>query len=949
MKKVFFLIILICFSYEVFAQYFTTGSDPGNIKWKQINEENFQVIYPVDFEEQAKRFAVMLEQVYQLGYQTLGTAPKKISVILHSRTVNSNGMVAIAPNRMEIYPTPHQDMYAQDWLEQLAIHEYRHVVQTSKIQQELPFILKLLFGESATAITIGAYLPFWFLEGDAVVAETALSEAGRGRNPSFLMENKAQLLEQGLVNYDKISLGSYKDYIPNRYAFGWWFSGGIRANYGAHIWDDVLTRVAKRPYSISPVNKVLKEKTGYKKEELYTQLWQGYQKEWQAEVDSLQLTPYQELNNQNLNTYTNYLYTDTLVDGSVVAVRKSRGDLTRIIRFSDGKEEIIYTPGSIVAGSFSAQGNLLIWNESRPHIRWTHADHTKTIIYNTSTEEKRVLSSESNLASPTISPSEKSFMAVASNQQGKYAIQVFNITDGKLIKSINTPQNDYIISPTWGKTDNEIYFIGLGKDGKYIASLNPENNQISTIIAPVRYDIRNLYYYRNSLFFTSAQSGIDNIVAFNLSSKELSQLTEAKFGADYGVPVKNKLIYSNYTSDGYKTVETSDTCLKNLVITTEQRTTSNHLADQLADQELGKIDFTAIDTCKIQNSSSRYRKLPHTINIHSWAPVAIDIANYKVEMPGVSFQSQNKLGTALTDFGYVYNQNEKQGRSYLNYQYIGWVPTLKLGINYGGRKVTSGYNSYSDTQWNELNLYAAIGLPLKFSTGKYNQSIQPSVSYSLSKSFNTNTPIVSNYNALNYQLYLSNILRKSELDLQSKWGQILQFNYINSFKNLTDLGQQFSLASTFYFPGLYRYDGFKLSMGYQWRDEQGVNSFNDYIRTARGYGSVYNKELYTASINYAFPICYPDWSMGKVFYFQRIRANAFIDYSAYNSTVPISSFPVKTFDVADSFKSYGIELYSDGYFFRLPAPVTFGIRGMYLADIHSFRTEFILSVNVFGI
>ncbi|MFV0366258.1 MAG: hypothetical protein ACK5JS_07120 [Mangrovibacterium sp.] len=958
MKKIYFLVALLCYSYISYAQYFTTGADPASIKWKQIDEENFQVIYPSDYEAQAKRFAAMLEQVYQLGYQSLGTAPRKISVVLHSRTADSNGMVATAPSRMEIYPTPHQEMYAQEWLSQLAIHEYRHVVQTDKIQQELPKILRIILGEHATALTIGAYIPYWFLEGDAVLTETALTETGRGRNPSFLKENKALLLEQGQMSYDKISMGSYKDYIPNRYAFGWWFVGGIRKEYGVDVWENVLHRVARKPFSLSPVNKSLKESTGHKKEALYVSLWEQYQKDWQAEVDGLTLTNYEKIPVNKLKSYTDYLYTDHLFDGSIVALRKSRGDISRIVRLSNNREEIIDTPGSVVSGSFSSEGKWLIWNESRPDIRWTHANHTRTIVYNVETQEKKVFKSEDNLSSPAINQSKTKFLAVSASQQGEYGIQIFSFNDGHLLKTIEIPDNDYIISPAWGDNDDKIYFVGLGMEGKYLGAVDLLSGEISHLINTVHYDIRNLSYYQNQLIYTSAQTGIDNIFSYNLQTNQTTQLTESKFGADYAQLTSKHLDYTDYTSEGYKLVRSSISDLKHETHEVQCINVSNDLANKLASQEQGKIDFALLDTANIETKP--YRKLPHVLNIHSWAPIAIDIQNYDIALPGVSFQSQNKLGTALTDLGCLYNLNEDKGKFYLNYQYIGWFPSLKLGMSYGGRNQTyldGDFNSesfyqYVSEQWNELKLSASVSLPFKFSSGKYTQFIQPSIGYILTKTYakeGLNSLYLIDYNVLDYQLYISNFLRRSELDLQTRWGQILQVNYANSLHNLNDLGQQFSVLTNLYFPGVTSHDGFKIYGGYQWRDEQRLSGFNDFVKMARGYASYNNKNMGTVSLNYLFPICYPDWSFGKLFYFQRIKANLFYDHTALNVESIAESFPTQYIKTTERLNSYGIEMYADGYFLRLPAPVTFGIRTMYLPNVKSVAAEFILSIDVYGI
>ena len=191
------------------AQFFQTGQDPSCIQWRQINTPEFQVIYPEDFEKEAQRLVFILTKTYEYGTKTMAVEPKKLSVVLHTYTSNSNGLVAWAPKRMELYTTPNQKIYSQDWLEQLALHEFRHLLQMDKIQSELPFLLKMILGEQATAMVTGLYLPLWLMEGEAVVAETAQSQSGRGRSASFSMEYRAQLTENGKYSYDKAYLVSY--------------------------------------------------------------------------------------------------------------------------------------------------------------------------------------------------------------------------------------------------------------------------------------------------------------------------------------------------------------------------------------------------------------------------------------------------------------------------------------------------------------------------------------------------------------------------------------------------------------------------------------------------------------------------------------------------------------------------------------------------------------------
>jgi hypothetical protein len=44
---------------------------------------------------------------------------------------------------------------------------------------------RVLFGDYGTLAFEFIYVPFWFMEGDAVTMETALTKGGRGRLPYF--------------------------------------------------------------------------------------------------------------------------------------------------------------------------------------------------------------------------------------------------------------------------------------------------------------------------------------------------------------------------------------------------------------------------------------------------------------------------------------------------------------------------------------------------------------------------------------------------------------------------------------------------------------------------------------------------------------------------------------------------------------------------------------------
>jgi hypothetical protein len=159
------------------GQYYDTGQDPSSVKWLQIKTSRFTVIYPESYGAGGPAFAKSLDEAYSKLLTIFPSKKFKIPVIIHSLSTESNGYVAWAPGRMEIYPTPEQNSIPMDMNEQLAVHELAHVFQMESLNQGFTKALSVIFGEQAIGI-VSSVLPLWFLEGDAVFAETYLSGSG---------------------------------------------------------------------------------------------------------------------------------------------------------------------------------------------------------------------------------------------------------------------------------------------------------------------------------------------------------------------------------------------------------------------------------------------------------------------------------------------------------------------------------------------------------------------------------------------------------------------------------------------------------------------------------------------------------------------------------------------------------------------------------------------------
>ncbi len=281
--KSFFLIFILLLTVQgVDAQFYETGQAPASLKWKQINTGNFRLIFPASFESRAVKMAGLLEESWSLTAHTLNHQPGSIPVVIHNHNARSNGMVVWAPKRMELYPTPPQMARGVDWLTHLAVHEQRHVVQLDKLDQGITSVLGILLGEQATGIAVGR-LPLWLLEGDAVTTETLLTSSGRGRMAWFEMPLRTLLLsDSGIYSYDKFLFGSYRDYVPDHYQYGYQMVSALRREHGTAVWENALDFTGRWPVHPAPFARSLKRETGKNLTGLHEYVLKGIREEWDS-------------------------------------------------------------------------------------------------------------------------------------------------------------------------------------------------------------------------------------------------------------------------------------------------------------------------------------------------------------------------------------------------------------------------------------------------------------------------------------------------------------------------------------------------------------------------------------------------------------------------------------------------------------------------------------------
>lgn len=938
-----FLIFRLC------AQFYNSGQAPTSVKWQQINTENFQIIYPFGLFDVANQTANLLEYYYSVVSADYDILPRKISILLYNQSVQSNGYVVWAPRRAEWVTTPPQESYPQQWLEQLAIHEFRHVVQISNLEHGVNRILRLIFGEASTGALSG-FLPLWFLEGDAVLAETALASSGRGRMSDFDLELRA--IEQDRIkrySYDQSYLGSYKYSIPNHYKYGYQMVTFGKLKYGDKFWKHTVNQVGKKSYLFAPFYVGLHKQAGISKAQLYNQTFDSLKTLWNSSKYYQTLKNTSNTYATNNAFYTNYKYTQTIGD-SIFSVRTDIDDIARFVLITDSTEEIIYTPGKYYGARVDANKKYIVWEEIIDDLRWKQRNYSVIKLFNLKENEVIWVSRKTRYFSPCISPSGGEIVCVEIDPQNNYSLVILEIPSGRTFQRIPVKEFIEISSPVW--IDKEtIAFIALNSDGKNIVTKRIDNSDTRILFNAGDINVDHLTAGGGKLFFSFDYEQVKNIYFLNLINGKVFRISHTKHGADFPDynPLNNMLSYSEYTLNGYRSsIQKPDSSSWRDMDSLEAY--KNPWAESLSelafnDSLNGKVPERKYDT-------KSYKRISHCFNIHSWAPFYFDPDDF-MELqpkiyPGFIIFSQNKLSTITSSFSYYYKNNTHYIEPKIKIE--SFYPVFEISSQWankpGAYQLPDSIDHPAEMQ-PFFSFLINTYFPLDFSRSKYSRLLRPEVSYRYLNVYNySNGGFHLGSDLLGIRLYGYNLLKQSYRDIQPRFGQTVYFSLYYPVKAHDMFSKVQAIGLNQYLPGLLRHHSIRINLGYEIFEKGKEHLLNNQISLPRGYNSdfIYFENL-RGSFEYSFPFLYPDWSIGPFTYIKRFHATVFVDGARV--LYPQNS-NTKTFNVHESLLSTGIILSSEMHFLRFFMPFTPNLRIAFLPAQQKVDLGFDISINTSG-
>jgi hypothetical protein len=985
------LFFLLC-SYSVFAQKYPLGLNPDSQQWKQIKTDSVHIIFPEGTEKQANRVANLVQTLYGRT-SSIGEKQKRVSLILHNRTSVSNGFVTLSPFRSEFYLTPPQEGFlgTGNWLDLLTIHEYRHIQQYLNAKRGITKVVSWVFGQNGWALMRAVSLPRWFMEGDAVCQETAFSPTGRGRLPLFDMEYRTLRLSQKQYGYEKASAGSYRNFVPNHYNLGYYLTSYARNHYGNEVWKNVVKDASNYRGIFYPLSQSLRRQTGMYTPKMYRTAMLELDSIWKAEDSKLQLSEFQVINTNKKRKFTSYQFPQFLNDTSLVVIKTGFDIIPTFYKISlSGKEESLFPAGINLSPNLtlSASQNQITWTENTFDVRWGNQDYSIIKTYHLLNHQKKKISSKSKFFAPSLSSDANKIVTVEYNELQECSLVILDSFNGNILQKISNADGYYFSFPKW-LNDNYLVVVGQKNQQHYLLKVEISSGKTEILLEGGFAQMLTPAVHQEYVFFSWALTGIQNIFAVNLNDKSVYQVTSSRFGAFQPAvsPNGKHLAYSNFTAMGYdlalvpiqtntwKKIETNYQLLpKDWLVELRKRAGTGGVLTQYT-QTLTHQEKSVSFLDSIPDRKYEVRKFPKTsglINIHSLQPF-ISPPTFDIQL-----QSNNKFSTLAVVAGYQHNFNENNGIFYGNIVYGQFFPVFEAGVIGGrNRTATTLYldkvnidtvnNKFTDKPlgelkkyWDETSYYAGITLPFNLSSSSYFSNLRMSgkfyhVNYQYTK-FETSYPNTfdepihkdGDFNAVDFRLRFVRQQWMATQYLRPRFAQIVDVWYRKNISDSKIGGTSLNALASLYLPSIFRTHSLALTSALSRRGFTDQYQFPDTFFYPRGFGSFSHDKISKTSIEYAFPLFYPDLTILSFAFIKRVYVNGFYDQAQivrneFNlSKIPdLSNYGIQNLNAfsvpKNSFKasSFGAEVLFDVRWFRL-LESRLGVRCSYRNDYQFF-------------
>ena len=937
-----FLLLLLVVPFISQAQQF--GGNPSTIHWKQINSPAARVIFPAGIDSQANRIHNVIAMLDTATLYSIGNKKRKWNVVLLNQTTQSNAYVRLAPVLSEFYMMPEQNSFSNGslrWDDNLVIHEDRHMQQFSNFNNGLTKVFSFLLGQEGQLLANGITVPDYFFEGDAVWQETLVSKQGRGRMPSFYNSWKSLQLSKKNYSWMKIRSGSLRDFTPDHYETGYQLVAYGYEKYGEDFWRKVTTDAVNFKGLFYAFNKAIERHSG----KTYTQFRNDALQYFVANTiiaDKEKLLQNHFITPTQQHNVVDYLFPAFVNDDTVVVTKQSYKEINSFYFIINGREEKIRVKDYVTDDYFSYKNGKIVYAAYQSDPLRANRNYSVIQMLDIYTKEQKQLTFKSKYFSPDISDDGSEMIAVQVNADGSNFLHRLNTNTGELISQLPNTENYFFTQVKYVNNNEAVAAVRHVNGTMALVKIDILTGALKPLM-PFTYNVVGYPSVKNdTVFYTMMDAAkslqpADKIFAVNLKTFKNYQLTNNVNGIYQPiVNSKGDVLVSSFTAEGHRLQQFDAVSLLWKELTTVTNLLVNPIGNVNSIQQKGALALYSLkDTLLV---AMPYKKSFQLFNFHSARPVAND-PEY-----GYSFYGNNILSTFNNSIDYMYNRNEQSHTIGYNAVFAGLFPFINMGTEYS-------FNRNIDTalgkgiQFNSAKIQAGFYVPLTFIGGRTFKFLNFGAGYNVEQIpyIGIGKDVFSNraFKYANAFFSFSNVSRQARQHINPRWAQTIAVNYREAYSFFK--GRKFVGATSFYFPGLSANHSLVFNIAFQKRDSL-PDLFSNNFSYSRGYQALNTRQMYKLGINYNFPLLYPDWGAGNAIFFQRIRANAFYDYTNVKARVNgLLS------DIIN--RSAGGEIYFDTKIWNA-LPATIGIRYSHLLDIDlrnpraTGRWEIILPINL---
>ena len=918
------------------AQFHTMGADPGGLRWSTIETPTYRLVYPRGLDSLARVYAAMMERAATPVGGSIGVRPNaayrsKMPVILHPWTAYSNGMVTWTPRRVDLLTVP--DAFPDEqtpWVQQLAIHESRHVAQMQAGASKPFRWLNVLTGQLTPGALAAVYGGPAFFEGDAVVAETALTASGRGRTADFLEYYRVSFAAGDTRDFWRWRYGSQRWYTPDYYRAGYLAVGGIRATFDV---PDLSARFYRRVAEHGGVaffnwNKTVREATGLRFKDAFAAVCDTLQRFWAA--DETARGPF--LSTQTVTAvprrFTEYTNLETM-NGQLYAVRSGITLPDQLVRISaDGRVTPVSLMGKKTSGPLVSDATgKLYWSEMVRDARWPLRSYS--IIRSYDGTAVRKLTRKTRYYNPVPASDQPVLSVTEYPATGGSSVVLLDAENGSRLREWRAPDGLQVVETVW--VGGELYASAITDAGAGLYRVA----DFSPVLSPTSASICTLWEQDGRLMFTSDLTGVKELYALNPADGRVERMTSLRFGGDSFMTMGDTLYFSALQPEGRLVHKIAFADLQ------PQEADFSQLpkfpfAEELADGETQTIDWTA----PVEMSEPRpYSKLDHLFRFHSWLPFYFhydsvdDLSFEKLQQDaglGATAFWQSDLGSGYGFFGYHAAPVDGIWRHSLHadFTYTGLYPVIEASVDFNERDAFDYWLERNEEKQTISLKSLARGvpslsgnvkayIPWNFSSGGWQRGLVPTATHYFNSDRFSDGRLMHR-TTLSLRGYIMENTPDSRV--YPRFGVGAEVGY--SFRWIPGLIAPSAYAYLYgYLPGLHQTHGLRWSAVYS-SSFDGLFSEAFATMTPRGYSSAVTRWIarypsqFKATLDYKLPLIPVDRAvLGPVAYLRNFELTLHGDISTFSSR-----------QTSGSLFSAGVDLAAVlGNFFWVPYPTRIGV------------------------